>query len=88
MAVLTPERRAACAQELMAELSALRELFPGGDLSSDEVQAAVNSADDYQNANAAAMKQAIVQPARSRMSNSQLARMVNLVNRYRYIDGA
>lgn len=88
MAVLTDERRTACCQELMAELSALREPFPGGDLSSDEVQAAVNSADDYQNANAAAMKQAIVQPARARMSNSQLARMVNLVNRYRYIDGA
>ena len=88
MAVLTPERRQACCQEFMNELSELREPYPGGDLSKPEVQAAINSADDYQNANAAAMKQAIAQPARARMSNSQLARMVNMINRYRYIDGS
>jgi Ni2+-binding GTPase involved in maturation of urease and hydrogenase len=84
MAVLTTERRQACCQELMAELSAARELL---NVNKADLQAAVNAADDYQNANALAMKQAIPMPARSAMTNSQLARMVNMVNRYRYIDG-
>jgi hypothetical protein len=85
MAVLTDQRRKACCQELMAELSSERESLP---LLKADLQSAVNATDDYQNANAAAMKAAIPQPARGAMSNSQLARMVNMVNRYRYIDGS
>jgi hypothetical protein len=85
MAVLSDPRRQACCQELMAELSGVREAL---NVTKADLQAAVNAADDYQNANAAAMKQAIPQPARGAMTNSQLARMVNMVNRYRYIDGS
>ena len=85
MAVLSQQLRNECCQELMADLSANREVL---DLAKAEVQAAVNAADDYQNAHAAEMKAAIPQPARGNMTNAQLARMVNLVNRYRYIDGS
>jgi hypothetical protein len=50
-----------------------------------ELRAALDAADDWVNANAAAFNTALPQPARSAMSTSQKARLLLWVVRWRYL---
>jgi hypothetical protein len=53
-----------------------------------DIRAAVNAFDDYFNANAAAINQALPQPARAALSQSQKAHLLTLVIAQRYFKGS
>lgn len=59
-----------------------------GALTKADIRAAFNAIDAFLNANAAAINNAIPQPARAQLTTQQKARMLNEVIRRRYIAGA
>ena len=83
MALLSDQRRAAATQELMEQLSALREPL---DLIKADLRPVIDALDDYMNTNAQAINAALPQPARGVMTQDQKARALTLVVAYRYLD--
>lgn len=57
-------------------------------LTKADIRAAFNAIDAFLDANAAAINNAIPQPARAQLTTAQKARMLNEVVRRRYIIGA
>lgn len=85
MAALSTDDRRELWAELMAALSR------DGDsvsITKAELRAAVDAVDDFLDDNAATINAAIPQPARSGLTVSQKARLLNFVVRYRYVEGA
>jgi hypothetical protein len=85
MAVLTDQARA----EIWAEF--MRELSRDGDpitITKADLRAAFNAIDDFMDANAATINQALPQPARTALTITQKARLLNFVVSRRYIEGA
>lgn len=84
MAVLTPDKRLEVRDEAMRDnrLGLLNGLLKG------DLAAAINGLDDYINANAAAINQAIPQPARANLTTPQKALLLMFVVAKRYLTGA
>ena len=72
-------------REAMSDMSTERESCS---ITKAELRAAVDALDVWFNANAAIINAAIPQPARGALNNRQKARLLSLVIRRRYIDGA
>ena len=70
----------------MREVSAASEAF--GALTKSELRAAVNAIDDYLHTNAATINTAIPQPARGALTTAQKSRLMRLVMRKRFEEGA
>jgi hypothetical protein len=81
MAVLAEEDR----RDLWAQF--MRENAEALGITKGDLRAAFNGADDYLDANAAAMNTAIPQPARAALSASQKAHIYQLVMGLRYRRG-
>lgn len=86
MAEMTSLQRAACNAEFMRELSAIRSAI-GGALTKAELRAAVDALDTFLNDNAAAINNAIPQPARGVLTTDQKARLLRAVIGARYLNG-
>ncbi len=84
MAVLTPKQRLELRNETMRDprLGLLNGLLKGN------LADAINGLDDYVNANAAAINQAIPQPARANLTTQQKALLLMFVVAKRYLTGA
>lgn len=85
MAVLSAGDRAEISAEYQREISMVRESLG---LTKADLLAAVNALDDFFNANATAVNNAIPQPARGALTSAQKARLLVFVIRQRYIKGA
>lgn len=86
MAQMSDADRAACNAEYMRELSNAREALGG--VTKADLRAAVNGLDAYLDANAAAINNAIPQPARAALTTAQKARLLMFVVARRYLTGA
>lgn len=69
MAVLTDNQRAAVCADFQRDKSLAREAF--GNLTKDDIRAAINALDNYFDTNAAVINLAIPQPARSALTGQQ-----------------
>jgi hypothetical protein len=83
MAVMVAEDRAECHANYMRNPD-LGETYT---LTKLDIRAALDAADDWVNANAAAFNTALPQPARTALSTSQKARLLLWVVRWRYLKG-
>lgn len=86
MAELTDEARRECWAEFMREVS--RDSESMGALTKADLRAAVDALDTFFHSNAAAVNNAIPQPARTQLTAAQKARLLVFVIRRRYLDGA
>lgn len=85
MAVLNDTDRAEVNAELMREISADQQACG---ITKADLRAAINAADDWANANAAAYNTALPQPARGALTATQKARLLLHVVRKRWVKGA
>jgi len=85
MAALSETERRAVWADFMRELSNERDPLP---LLKTDLRAAVDALDDFLVANAAAVNNAIPEPAKSALTTAQKARLLMFVVRKRYIEGA
>lgn len=85
MAVLTDAKRREIWSDIMRAMSNNREQTA---LTKADILAAVAALDDFMNANAAAINNAIPQPARGALTTAQKARLLQIVVQARYIEGA
>lgn len=86
MAEMTSGQRAACANQLMTDLSRLR--VPIGALTKADVRAAVDAADAWAEANAPAYNAALPQPARGVLTAGLKSQLLAAVILARYQNGA
>lgn len=86
MAVLNEADRAGVHADLMRDLSRAREVL--GALTKAELRAAVDAADDWAQANAAAFNTALPLPARTVLTAAQKARLLAAVILKRWQAGA
>lgn len=84
MAALADQDRFDLWAEFMREASALGITFP---ITKPELRAAANALDDYLSANAAAINNAIPQPARGQLSQAAKAYLLVKVVHRRYLKG-
>jgi hypothetical protein len=86
MAVLSASDRAAVSAQFQTDSSRLRDQF--GALSKADLQAAINAADDWADANKASYNAALPLPARTALTAAQKAAILLYVIRRRYEVGA
>ena len=86
MAVLTNNARRDLWRAYMQEMSAQQQAV--GPITKADLRAAVDALDDFLNTNAAAINQAIPQPARSALTVPQKARLLIYVVERRSSEGA
>ena len=86
MAVLTNNTRRDLWRAYMQEMSAQQQAV--GPITKADLRAAVDALDDFLNTNAAAINQAIPQPARSALTVPQKARLLVYVVERRSSEGA
>ena len=86
MAVLTNNARRDLWRAYMQEMSAQQQAV--GPITKADLRAAVDALDDFLNTNAAAINQAIPQPARSALTVPQKARLLVYVVERRTSEGA
>ncbi len=84
MAVLPDADRANIAAEFNRAISDDRETCAA---LKDDIRQAINALDDFLNANATAVNNAIPLPARTRLTTAQKARCLMFVIRQRYLSG-
>jgi hypothetical protein len=82
MAVLSDSDRAIVHRDYMRA-----ETTPFGSITKADLRAAVNGLDDYLNTNAAAINNAIPQPARNQLTTAQKALLLRFVITRRYLSG-
>ena len=82
MAVLPPSERF----KVWATFMASRQTGPVNDLLKADIRAAVDALDAFLDANASAVNTSIPQPARSRLTAKQKARLLQLVIDQRYLE--
>jgi hypothetical protein len=85
MATLTTAKQKELWAELMQALSSAGETAA---LTKPDLLAAVTALDAFMDTNASAINNAIPQPARSALTTAQKARLLMLVLKYRYTEGA